>query len=81
MPILIAIPAYFAIQVVKASDSPTETKEYWTLTEFGKTRVQIICVHSLIDRICFASDISHGHEYHSSGQIQKSHEKEGRNRK
>ena len=33
------IPGYFGVKVVKASDSPTETEGYWTLTEFGQTGI------------------------------------------
>lgn len=38
VPISIALisPAYFAVTVEKSSDSPAETRGYWTLTTFGQ---------------------------------------------
>lgn len=37
IPVLLVSPAYFGIQVVKSSDSPTETKGYWIPSAIGQT--------------------------------------------
>ena len=37
IPLILSIPYYAGIEVVKASNSPTETAGYWRLTAFGKT--------------------------------------------
>ena len=38
VPTVLITPGYFAIDVYKSSDSPTETKGYWKLNEFGETK-------------------------------------------
>jgi len=37
--IIVSIPAYFALKFEKISDLPTETKGFWTFSNFGETNI------------------------------------------